>query len=97
MTVTPFRPNELLHPFRQDLAKPRSPDRDYLSVLDRPKFRLAKDVASSLRIKHLSSGYFTGNVALPQSADDARYAFNTNAATGTPSPPLQAVAFVDCA
>jgi len=57
----------------------------------------AKDVATGLPIKAPSSGYFTGNVAIPQSANDTRYTFNTNAETGKPLPPLHAVAFVDFA
>jgi len=97
MAVTPFRRNKLPHLCRHDRAKPRNPDRGYMSVLNQREFTPATDVATGMPSKRQPSCYFKDKGALPQSADNTRCAFNTTAGTGEPSPSLPAVAFVDLA
>ena len=97
MAVTPFRPNKSLNLLRQDLAKLRTPDRDYMSVLNQGEFTPATAVATGMPSKRQPSCYFKDKGALPQSADNTRCAFNPTAGTGELSPSLPAVAFVELA
>lgn len=79
------------------MAKLRNPDRDHWWVLNKREFTSAKDVGTGLPIERLSSCFFKNNTAMPQSADDTRRAFGTDAETGKPLPAMQAVLFVDFA
>jgi hypothetical protein len=77
------------------VAKLRNPDRDHWCVLNKREFTPARDVATGLPIKRLSSCLFTNDTAMPQSADQTRHAFNTGVEICKPRPPMPAVLFVD--
>jgi hypothetical protein len=77
------------------MAKLRNPARDHWCVLNKREFTPVRNVSTGLPIKRLSSCFFKGNTAIPQSADDTRQAFNVDADTGMSLPPMADVVFVD--
>jgi hypothetical protein len=79
------------------LAKLHNPERDHWCVLNKREFTPTRDVETGLPIKRLSSCLFQGGTATPQSADNTRQAFNTDADTGKPLSAMKAVVFVDFA
>ncbi len=123
MAMTPFKPNQLLNRFPQDLAsfhapfvtvegiasfandnarqlkwwwhlqlaKLLNPKRDHGYALSKQEFTLVGGVATGLPVKRLSSCHFKGNTAASQSAEETQHAFNTDAETGNPLPPMQPV------
>jgi len=79
----------------EQMTKLRNPARNHWCVLNKREFTAVKDVATGRPIKRLSSCAFKGNTVIPQSADETRYAFNTDADTGKPLPPMTDIVFVD--
>ncbi len=76
-------------------AKLINSGRDYWVVLNKRESTSIMDIATGLPVKKLSSCLFKGNLAMPLSAEDTRHAFNAEAETGKPLPPMKNVVFVD--
>lgn len=88
---------EFRHWWVLQCAKLSNPDRKHYVALIRHEFTPAKDPITGLPIKRVSSCFFKGGVAVPLSSNDTRRAYETDARTGRPLPPMTDFVYVDFA